>query len=394
MKKLFFTLGVALLSATVVSAQNLPKNNFHNPEIGTHDRVTKHGPYLTGKFFDNAFFGVAGGVNIYQYKHQASLKPKVSKRMAPALDIYLGKWVTPSLGFRVGYLGMQAKSLGAIWLDTPDEMRKFKMMYIHGDVLFNLFNAVGGYNPNRVWNMSPYLGTGYARAWDKNKTLNSHKLAASAGLFNTVRLGHRVALTLDGRWMVTDRMFDGIREGSKADKMLSVTAGLNVKLGSRQGFKRPVYVAPVDLAGYENRIKVLEGDVARDRATIDRLNRELEAAKNRPATVETVAAPVEIYTYFAKGKSDVHANELENLKTIADVMKANPDRKFNVTGYADAGTGTKELNQRLSDHRAKNVADVLVTKFGVNRAQLVVSGKGGVTKHSHVPHLDRVVITQ
>ncbi len=383
------------MTAVVVSAQHLPANNFHNPEIGTYDRVTRYGPYLTGKFFDNTFLGVAGGVNLYQYKHKGSEKPGLGDRLGVSVEAYLGKWVTPSFGVRIGYNGTTTNAFQSLVPGKKDKLHEITTMFIHGDAMLNLFNAFGGYNEARFWDPILFVGAGYARArLEDKKLLNSHKLAATAGLLNNFQLGHRVDLTLEGRYMFVDRNFDGIHEGSKLDKLFSVTAGLTLKFGPREGFKRPVYQAPVDVSGYENRIKVLEGDVARDRATIGRLERELEAARNRPVTVEKVDTPLEIHTYFEIGKNVVHQNEYANLETIAHVMKANPERKFHVTGYADMGTGNKALNEKLSETRAKNVADVLVNKFGVNRSQLVVTGAGGINKHPHVPYLDRVVISK
>lgn len=395
MKKILLTLGLALFTASVVAAQSLPKNNFHNSKIGTYDRVTKGGPYMTGKFFDNTFIGVAGGVNIFQYDVNDSNKPGVGDRMAPALDVYLGKWVTPTLGLRVGYSGMKFKSVIGLVPNADDKLAKWNHQYWHGDVLFNISNAVGGYRENRFWDIVPFVGAGYAISKIDEKgygNVKHHKLAAQAGLLNEFRLGNRLDLTLEGRWMATDRIYDGIPEGKKFDQMWSALLGVQFKFGAERGFKRPVYQAPVDVKGYETRIATLEGNVARGQSTIDRLTRELDAAKKN-VTVEKIAAPVAIATYFGLGQSAVHQSETSNLKAIADIIKANPSRKYNVTGYADAGTGTPAGNKTLSEARAKNVADILV-KNGVNRSQLVVTGKGGVAKHPHVPVMDRVVVTE
>lgn len=394
MKKLFLTLAIAVAGASVASAQG-PRDNFGNEQLGTFDRVTKHGPYLTGKFWDNTFIGVAGGVNLYNYRYKGALKPKMTKRLAPAVEFNVGKWVTPTTGIRIGYNGMQLKAFNGLQRSAKDAQHKLKYMFFHGDLMLNLSNAIGGYRENRVWDLIPYVGAGYARAWNKGRQVNSHKLAATAGLLNTFQLGHRVDLTLEGRWMATDRLFDGIRNGSKFDQIMTVTAGLTFKFGRKGGFKRPVYVAPVDVSGYQARIKALEGNIAQGRSTIERLTRELEAAKQRPAQViEKPAAPVAQATYFKIGRSEVSAVEKANLKKIADIIKASAGRKFHVTGYADKGTGTNSINQTLSEKRAHNVADILVKTYGVNRSQLVVSGKGGVDKHPSIPVLDRVVITE
>ena len=37
------------------------------------------------------------------------VKPTSEKRLAPALDIAVGKWFTPGIGLRVAYNGLQAK---------------------------------------------------------------------------------------------------------------------------------------------------------------------------------------------------------------------------------------------------------------------------------------------
>lgn len=400
MKKLFLTLGIAVLTASVLSAKGLPKNNFHNSEIGTYERVTKYGPYLTGKFFDNTFLGLAGGVNLYNYQYDGSSKPGLGDRLGVSVDAYFGKWVTPSWGLRVGYSGMTSKNLltPAVDLEVGDTdlLYEADFMFLHADLMFNLSNALGGYKENRFWDLVPFVGAGYAHnKWVEGvDEVNQHKIAATAGLLNNFQLGHRVDLTLEGRFMFVDRNFDGQYLKSKWDNTLAVTAGLTFKFGAKHGFKRPVYNAPVDLTPYESRIKSLEGDVARDRETIARLTRELEAAKNAPKTVEKVTEPVAVTTHFELDKAVVLQQEMANLEAIAKIIKENPSRKFNVTGYADAGTGSKEHNLKLSEKRANNVADVLVKNFGVNRSQLVVSGKGGVSKHPNIPVLDRVVVTE
>ena len=56
------------------------------------------GPYQTNRFFDNIFIGVAGGVNIYHGENDSY--GSFGKRLAPALDISVGKWITPSVGLR------------------------------------------------------------------------------------------------------------------------------------------------------------------------------------------------------------------------------------------------------------------------------------------------------
>ena len=67
---------------------------------------------------------------------------------------------------------------------------------------------------------------------------------------------------------------------------------------------------------------------------------------------------------------------------------------YTITGYADAGTGSKRVNERLSKERAEAVYDCLVNEFGVSGSQLRVDHKGGVGNMFYDdPRLSRAVIT-
>ena len=75
-------------------------------ENGNRDAQNRivRSPYETNRLFDNIFVGVAGGINLYFGEHDS--QGKFGKRLAPALDIHVGKWFTPSIGARVGYTGL------------------------------------------------------------------------------------------------------------------------------------------------------------------------------------------------------------------------------------------------------------------------------------------------
>ena len=54
--------------------------------------------YETNSFWSNWYIGVGGGINIYEGEFDN--KTSVGNRIAPALDVSLGKWITPSYGVR------------------------------------------------------------------------------------------------------------------------------------------------------------------------------------------------------------------------------------------------------------------------------------------------------
>ena len=57
---------------------------------------------------------------------------------------------------------------------------------------------------------------------------------------------------------------------------------------------------------------------------------------------------------------------------MADAMKADPNTKYVVTGYADKETGTDAFNAKLREERAQSVYKMLV-KYGVNPDQLTTA---------------------
>lgn len=57
----------------------------------------------TNRFWSNWFISAGGGVQVYFGDHDKQCK--VGDRIAPALDIAVGKWFTPGIGVRLMYSG-------------------------------------------------------------------------------------------------------------------------------------------------------------------------------------------------------------------------------------------------------------------------------------------------
>lgn len=61
----------------------------------------------TNRFGANWF--ISGGIGAQMYFGDNDGKADFGKRLAPALDIAVGKWFTPGIGLRLAYNGLQAK---------------------------------------------------------------------------------------------------------------------------------------------------------------------------------------------------------------------------------------------------------------------------------------------
>ena len=96
MKKVFMIMMVSLLCIT----------SFAQDETVIEVQNVK-GPYITNGFWDNWFVTAGGGAQIYF--GESDTYGSIGKRLAPALDISVGKWITPAVGVRLQYSGLQAK---------------------------------------------------------------------------------------------------------------------------------------------------------------------------------------------------------------------------------------------------------------------------------------------
>ena len=64
------------------------------------------------------------------------------------------------------------------------------------------------------------------------------------------------------------------------------------------------------------------------------------------------------------------------LESVANVMKADTNKKYTLTGWADNYTGTEQINIRLRKNRVETVKKQLV-KYGVADGQLNATTNNG-----------------
>nr|WP_278720986.1 OmpA family protein [Alistipes onderdonkii] len=388
--------GLLTASLALVAAGVMAQENGNRDE---QNRVVR-GPYETNRFFDNIFIGVAGGVNIYHGENDSY--GKFGKRLAPALDVNVGKWFTPSVGARIGYSGINAKgwTLGQTVYakDVFDKKaniynEKFGVSYLHTDFLWNFSNAVSGYKETRTWNFVPFFGAGWARSYGNGA--HNDEFAMSIGLLNNIRLCNLLDLTLEARRMLVNQRFDGVSSGSKDEGMTSVTMGLTFKL-NRRNFKRAA--APVDVTPYLSRIKALESDNTTLAGKNKTLADENTALRNRKPETVTVAGESKVSAtpvalFFQIGKATLDKKELTNLDFyVKNALQADRNKTFTLYGGADKATGTAAFNQKLSEKRMQYVYDLLVNKYGISKDRLKTVAEGDRNNRFPEPELNRTVI--
>lgn len=409
------------VSAQETTAENMDENG----------KIVR-GPYLSNGFGANWFVGAAGGVNIFMNGAIG-----YSGLVGGALDIYVGKWFIPDLGVRVAYQGLTGRMNGAEFAGVDDKLvEKFQFWYLHGDVMWNISNTIGGYKESRFWNFVPYAHFGTMRifdhenpAYDEGQRVNAYdnELALGVGLYNTLRFSKRVYGTIDVRETMFSPRFHGntgVSDLGGVCSNLSVTAGIGVYLGkvgwergSRDNGSAAAAAAAVAaaeaalLAAKEanNALAVENGEIAADNKAlnddINRLKDQLDSLEKAAQNLDKVYINDTTYVslklgtapctlYFAMGSSTLNATELQHLDFyVKNIINQDPDHAFYLTGTADSSTGTNDLNEQLSKNRVENVRKLIMDKYGISSDRLIIKDAKVSNKFSD-PRLDRSVIIE
>ena len=414
-------IGVAMAQETKVS---------EDTEKAVKEEIANTRKFEVGTFKANWFIGIGGGVNQYLGEHDRQMK--FMNRLAPAMDIYFGKWFTPSLGFRIAYSGGEGygvtntvtEFVNTNWAPVATDYltnkfldehegykgdgsdyhalywQKFHMWNIHADFMLNLMNLCGGYK-ERVYNLIPYFGIGYARSYahkDHENQFCNNRVNGMVGLLNSFRLCDALDLNIDFRGVLVPQDFEGelgVRPGGgetyESEGYLTATLGLAYKFkprGWNQGKNKTIYETKT--------VTVVDEDALNEAlARNAELQKALNDAKAQATTevVESLLSP-ELYVRFALNKSELSSEACVTLTNLAKLLNA-VDTKvvYKISGYADQQTGSSLRNQVLSEERAQAVYDFLVKEQGVDPAKLTVEAHGGVdTMYYNDNRLSRAVI--
>lgn len=104
-----------------------------------------------------------------------------------------------------------------------------------------------------------------------------------------------------------------------------------------------------------------------------------------------VLQPMQQDVYFALNSARIQDDQQSKIKLLVEYLQQNPSAKINVTGYADAETGNQQINKKLSENRALNVADALKAQ-GILADRIIVDYKGDTVQPYKVPEKNRVSI--
>lgn len=340
-------------------------------ESGVSAEAGRKATFTRNGFWDNWFVGAGAGASVYfgpSDQHADFLD-----RMTVNPSVFVGKWFNPYLGVRFRGQG------GKIHTFSGNEgQNMYSMTHVNAtvDFMFNVTNYLGKYNENRFYNFIPTVGVGYDHRFeDKFKQRGYNGPTFNASLLNTFRISDRLSAFAEIGGFIVEQRFDRGPQGKTHwNGIATGTAGLMLKVG-KVGFSEAV---------------LMDTDLLNDlNGQINKLRRENDDLRNRkpncpPAVPCPEVAPAAVapdtyipnVVFFRLNSANIDNNQEISIYNTAQFLKANPNAKVKIVGYADKLTGTAEYNLKLSERRAKNVAKVLVDKYKISSDRIQTEWKG------------------
>ena len=380
MKTIKFFLAAMLLS---FSASALAQATYEAAD-GTKYEFKKH-----------AFLNLEGGA---QYTLGEA---KFSKLISPNVQLGLGYQFSPVFGARIQANAWQSKGgwngfRPAIGAEPYTNDYKFKYVAPGIDLMFNLSNLFCGWNPNRVFNLTAFLGGGANIAFDNDEandiaknlsSLNAYNLDyiwddskvspfGRGGLEAAFRLSDAVALTIEGNANILGDKYNSKKAERKlkADWYFNALVGLKINLGKSYNKILPPPPAPAPAPE-----PVVEPEPIVEPAPA-------------PVVEEVKIEPLRRDIFFEINKTIIRDSEKQKVKDVADYLAKYPNAKVQVTGYADAGTGNDKINDRLAAGRADAVVKALKEQYGVAESRISYDSKGSRVQPFAENDMNRVSI--
>jgi len=364
MKKVSLLL-VLVFAAITISAQ----------ESGFSTKAGRKATFARNGFWDNWFIGLGAGANFVQGDNNKDAD--FLNRLTVAPTIQVGKWYNPYIG---GRLKFQGGSLHNFQNNATDMIHN-KYFGVEADVMWDVTNYLGKYNEKRVYSLIPYVGIGGAIGWDYKLDGNTHpggkqrNFTINGGIINKFKFSNRVALDIDLSAMLLKEAFNHGGDNSY-DGLVAASASLVFKVGKKTDFSEALLMD-------QGLIDDLNGQINKLRQENDRLRNQpakeviKEVVKDCPKCPEaTKGSFVSNVVFFRLGSANIDKNQEVSIFNTAKYLQDNPSAKVKVVGYADKKTGTPSINEKLSEKRAKNVANELIKKYNIDSNRVTVEWKG------------------
>lgn len=403
---------LAMAASSAMSAQEF--SEYPSSNRGADGKIIREG-YITNRWYDNWVISAGAGVNSFKADGN-------SMKLTPDFELSLTKWAMPSLAFRFGIQGYKGKegyvpdftNHSPLPYDPSKDIVSWDYFYAHADMMWCATNTFLGYKFRRLYSASPYLTGGYQRMFDPDafKTNYDREAVIGVGLLNSFRITDRLSLTVDLRSTFFDGRFHDANGGVVTHLMANAGLSYNIY---RPGWRRAADLEDALDAAIskekeaQSRLRESERSLREADEENNRLRDRNKVLENRLNELKDVAAQemssgrsddellrriasADLVVYY-----DINVDRLSKMEEfhidnyVKDVLERDPAHVFYITGSADKGTGTFEINTRLSNGRVNGVKRYLIRKHGIPEGRIVL--KGAIISDKHEDgRLDRCVL--
>ena len=366
-------LAFASLSATAQTKKVVDRVDQRTVQELDHQDVTT-------KFKSHAFITLQGGA---QYTlGEAKFKDLIS----PNVQLGIGYQFNPWFAARIQGNGWQSKGGWNSYAQHPFTYT-YKWNYVAPglDLMFDMTNLIGGWNPNRFLSVVLFVGGGANIAWKNDeaaaiaanvKQLDGYNLEylwdgtkvrpfGRGGLQLGFRLSDAVSLLLEGNANILSDKYNS-KNADNPDWYFNALAGLRINLGKTKTTEtKDVYR---DVVVYDTIYKYIQEPVIPKKEQIRR------------------------DVFFTINSTVITDAEMQKVKEIAEYLNKYPEAKVVVSGYADKGTGNERINARLAALRADVVVNTLKKDYGIAENRITYDSYGDKVQPFEENDLNRVSI--
>ena len=321
-----------------------------------------------------------------------------SDLISPNAQVGLGYNFNKVVGARLSFNAWQSK--GGQKVNTTNYKWKWNYVAPMVDATFNLTNLFCEYNPERVVSVGVFGGIGANIAWS-----NEEAATAQAGIMSNYK--DNKEKPLEYLWKKPDgkgsKAFFAARLGANVDFRVSdrVSLGLEVsantlsdhynskKAGNPDWYFNALVGAKIAL-GKTHTTKTIPAP-----KPVEKIIERVIEKQVVPAPVETkkevAAEEFRRDIFFTIGNSVIAKSQASKITEIVNYMKENPDAKITLTGYADKGTGSDAINDKVAARRAQTVYNALAAK-GVAKSRMIKKSAGSRVQPFSENGMNRVTI--
>ena len=321
------------------------------------------------------------------------------KLLSPNAQLGLGYNFNKVVGARLSLNTWQSKAGQKVQNTTY----KWKWNYVAPmvDATFNLSNLFCGFDPNRVVDFGVFGGIGANIAWGNDEAADAQKaILANKTVSNATSVG--VHAPLEYLWDGSKAHF-AARLGANVDFRVSEKVKIGVelsantlsdrfnskKVGNPDWYFNALVGAKIAL-GKTYTTKVVPAPKTVEKI-IERIIEKPVVAPVKEEVKEVAEENFRRDIFFTIGNSTIAKSQRNKISEIVTYMQENPDAKITLTGYADKGTGSAAINDKIAARRAQTVYNTLAAK-GVAKNRMIKKSMGSRVQPFEKNAMNRVTI--